>query len=65
MFFRLATSAGEWINSESTMSEVYYEVHMTRFLYTARISNVDSAMFVDRNERDGKFWARFFSQKFL
>ena len=37
------------------MSEVYYEVHMTRFLYTARISNVDSAMFVDRNERDGKF----------
>ena len=37
------------------MSEVYYEVHMTRVLHTARISNVDSAMFVDRNERDGKF----------
>ena len=35
---------------DSTVSEVYYEVHMTRVL-----SNVDSVMFVDRNERDGKF----------
>ena len=41
---------------DSTVSEVYYEVHMTRFLlHTARISNVDSVMFVDRNKRDGKF----------
>ena len=40
---------------DSTVSEVYYEVHMTRVLHTARISNVDSVMFVDRNERDGKF----------
>ena len=30
------------------MSEVYYEVHMTRVLHTARISNVDSVMFVNR-----------------
>ena len=40
---------------DSMASEVYYEVHMTRVLHTARISNVDSVMFVDRNERDGKF----------
>ena len=40
---------------DSTVSEVYYEVHMTRVLHTARISNVDSVMFVDRNRRDGKF----------
>ena len=26
---------------DSTVSEVYYEVHMTRILRTARISNVD------------------------
>ena len=43
---------------DSTVSEVYYEVHMTRVLHTARISNVDSVIFVDRNSRDGKFWAR-------
>ena len=40
---------------DSTVSEVYYEVHMTRVMHTARISNVDSVMFVDRNKRDGKF----------
>ena len=40
---------------DSMVSEVYYEVHMTRVLHTARISNVDSVMFVDRNKRDGKF----------
>ena len=33
---------------DSTVSEVYYEVHMTRVLRTARISNVDSVMFVNR-----------------
>ena len=33
---------------DSMVSEVYYEVHMTRVLHTARISNVDSVMFVDR-----------------
>ena len=40
---------------DSTVSEVCYEVHMTRVLRTARISNVDSVMFVNRNKRDGKF----------
>ena len=40
---------------DSTVNEVYYEVHMMiRVLHTARISNVDSVMFVDRNKRDGK-----------
>ena len=40
---------------DSTVSEVSYEVHMTRVLHTARISNVDSLMFVDGNKRDGEF----------
>ena len=40
---------------DSTVSEVYYEVHMTHILHTARVSNVDSIIFVDRNKRDGKF----------
>ena len=40
---------------DSTVREVYFEVHMTRVLHTARISNVDSVMFVDGNKRDGKF----------
>ena len=42
-------------HKDTSMSEVYYEVLMTRVLHTARISNVDSVMFVDRNKRDGKF----------
>ena len=29
------------------MSQVYYEVHMTRVIHTAKISNVDSVMFVN------------------
>ena len=33
---------------DSTVSEVYYEVHMTCVLHTAMISNVDNVMFVDR-----------------
>ena len=36
----------------SMMSEVYYEVHITRVLHTARISNVDSVMFCEENKRD-------------
>ena len=36
----------------STMSEVYYEVHITRVLHTARISNVDSVMFCEENKND-------------
>ena len=31
---------------DSTVSEVYYKVHMTHVLHTARISNVDGVMFV-------------------
>ena len=34
------------------MSEVYNEVHRTRVLHTARISNVDSVIFVDGNIRE-------------
>ena len=34
---------------DSTVTEVYYEVHMTRVLHTARISNVDSVIFLDGN----------------
>ena len=41
------------------MSEVYYEVHLTRVLLTVRIRNVDGAMSVDRNKRDGKFRAQY------
>ena len=40
---------------DSTVSKVYYKVRMTRVQHTARISNVNSIMFVDRNKRDGKF----------
>ena len=32
---------------ETMVSEVYYEVHMTRVLHTARIGNVDSVIFVN------------------
>ena len=42
---------------DSMVSEVYYKVHMTHVLHTARISKyVDSIMFVDRNKRDGRFF---------
>ena len=40
---------------DSTVCEVCYEVHLTRVLHTARISNVESVMFEDRNKRDGKY----------
>ena len=33
---------------DATVSEVNYEVHMTRVLNTARISNVDGVMFVEK-----------------
>ena len=33
---------------DSTVTEVYHEVHLTRVLHTAKISNVDSVMFVIR-----------------
>ena len=35
---------------DSTVSEVYHEVDMTPILHIARISNVDSIIFVDRNK---------------
>ena len=39
---------------ETTVSEVYYEVHMTHVLHTARVSNVSSIMFVNRlREKSG------------
>ena len=33
---------------DSMVSKVYYKVHMTRILHIAKISNVDSVMFVNR-----------------
>ena len=36
------------VRDSSVPYEVYYEVHMTSVLYTARISNVDSSMFVNK-----------------
>ena len=35
------------VRDSSVPYEVYYEVHMTSVLYTARISNVDSSIFVN------------------
>ena len=40
---------------DSMVSEVYHKVHMTSIQHTARISNVVSVMFEDRNKRDNKF----------
>ena len=42
------SNAPMFYHRDSKVSEVYYEVHMTRGLYSAWISNVDSAMFVKR-----------------
>ena len=38
-----------------TASDVYCEVHMTRVLYTARISDVDSVMFGNRIRNTASF----------
>ena len=40
---------------DSTMSEVYYEVHITRILHTARISQIDRVMFVNRISEKVRF----------
>ena len=41
---------------DSTVSEVCYEVHITRVLHTARISNVDCVIFGNRiRKKEGKF----------
>ena len=51
------------------VSEVCYEVHMPRFLHTARISNVDSVMFVPHSCENRPFstpvivFARFRNRK--
>ena len=34
-------------HKDSTVEAAHYEVHITHVLHTARISNVDSVMFVD------------------
>ncbi|CAH3145901.1 unnamed protein product [Pocillopora meandrina] len=38
----------------TTKSDIYYLVHMTRVLHTARISNVDRVMFVNKNKRENR-----------
>ena len=38
----------------SSVSEVYYEVHITHVLHTSRICNVDRVMFVNRNKRENR-----------
>ena len=48
---RCSTTKPQRLHSERGLLQSY----MTRVLHTARISNVDSVMFVDRNKRDGKF----------
>ena len=50
----LCSNALPLSHTDSTVSKVYYKVHVTRVLHTAGISNVDSIAFVDRNKRDGK-----------
>ena len=42
-------------HTDSTVSGVYYEVHMTSVLHTTRISSVDGVVFVDGNKRNDKF----------
>ena len=54
----LSSNALPLSHRDSAVSEVCYEVHMTHVLHTTRISNVNSIVFVDRNKRDGKFWAQ-------
>ena len=40
---------------DTTVSGVYYVVHMTSVLHTTRISSVDGVVFVDGNKRNDKF----------
>ena len=40
------------------VSDIYNEVHMTRVLHTARISNVDSVTFVNGIRKDGETMLR-------
>ena len=56
---------------DSTVSEVYFEVHMTRVLHTARISNVDSVIFercfssCHERGKKKKFWVPMRTQNFF
>ena len=43
-----ATLLIQLIHTDSTVSEVYYEIHMTRVLHTARISHDDSVMILNK-----------------
>ena len=43
-----ATLLIQLIHTDSTVSEIYYEIHMTRVLHTARISHDDSVMILNR-----------------
>ena len=51
---------------DSTVSKAYYQVHIvTRVLYTVKINNVNSVMFVNRQRKMvtfelGKKWTRMF-----
>ena len=44
-----------------TACEIYYEIHMLRVPHTARVSHVDSVMFVNRleGEGDGVLFTKF------
>ena len=42
----LCSAALSLSHKDSSVSEVYYEVHITRVLHTARINNVDSVIFL-------------------
>ena len=69
------SSVGEvyykWQSSYDTRQDKTRQLYFTRVaqsaarlvslgaLHTVRISNVDSVLFLDRNSRDGKFWARW------
>ena len=43
-----ATLLIQLIHTDSTVSEIYYEIHMTRVLHTARISHDDSVMILNK-----------------
>ena len=51
----LRTDALSLSHRDSMVSEAYYEVHMTRSLHTARISNVYSVKLVNRMREMASF----------
>ena len=50
-------------HKDSTVSVVYYEVHMTRFLHTTRISNADGMTRVVKHRRVESKGLRFDSSR--